>query len=127
MILGASRAESIREVLANRVKGKTAAGLASVPQFQAGRAQYPENLNGLSYLDFQKIDWQALKDRWLEEAKKSSAPKSPDAAKNAVPSATAAPDWLAQANPQVFARHLHYSSSVSWKDSKGIHWDQWLE
>jgi hypothetical protein len=127
MILGASRAESIREVLANRVKGTTAAGLASVPQFQAGRAQYPENLNGLSYLDFQKIDWQALKDRWLEEAKKSSAPKSPDAAKNAVPSATAAPDWLAQANPQVFARHLHYSSSVSWKDSKGIHWDQWLE
>jgi len=32
-----------------------------------------------------------------------------------------APDWLAQINSQVFARHLHYSSSVSWKDSKGIH------
>jgi hypothetical protein len=36
-------------------------------------------------------------------------------------------DWLAQVNPQVFSRHLHYSSSVSWKDAKGIHWDQWLQ
>src|SRR5260370_1440960 len=37
------------------------------------------------------------------------------------------PDWLEQMNLQVVARHLHYSSSVSWKDSKGIHWDQWVE
>lgn len=36
-------------------------------------------------------------------------------------------DWLTQVNAQVFSRHLHYSTGVSWKDSKGIHWDQWLE
>ena len=124
MILGASRIETLREVLANRAKA-SAAGLATVPQFQAGRGQFPENLNGLSYLDFQKIDWQALKERWIEEAKKSSVAKTVNASKDAVPST--APDWLAQINPQVFSRHLHYSSSVSWKDSKGIHWDQWVE
>lgn len=125
MILGASRIETLREVLANRVNA-SAAGLATLPQFQAGRAQFPENLNGQSYFDFQKVDWQALKDRWIEEAKKkSSVAKTVNASKDAVPST--APDWLAQINPQVFSRHLHYSSSVSWKDSKGIHWDQWVE
>jgi hypothetical protein len=125
MILGANRIESVREVLSNRAHASTAAGLAAFPQFQAGRAKFPENLNGLSYFDFQKVDWRGLKDRWIEEAKKSPVAKTVNASKDAVPSTT--PDWLAQIDPQVFARHLHYSSSVSWKDSKGIHWDQWVE
>jgi len=125
MVLGSSRIETLREVLANRAHTSSAAGLAAVPQFHAGRAQFPENLNGFSYFDFQKVDWQALKDRWIEEAKKSAVAKSANSSQNAVPST--APDWLAQMNLQVVSRHLHYSSSVSWKDAKGIHWDQWLE
>jgi hypothetical protein len=125
MILSGSRIETLREVLSNRAHASTAAGLATVPQFQAGRAQFPQNLNGLSYFDFQRVDWQALKDRWVEEAKKSAVAKNVNSSKEAVPST--APDWLAQINPQVFSRHLHYSSSVSWKDAKGIHWDQWVE
>jgi hypothetical protein len=124
MILGAHRIETLHEVLLNHAQA-SAAGLATVPQFQAGRAQFPENLSGLSYFDFQKVDWQALKDRWIEEAKKSPVAKTVSTSKNGVP--TTAPDWLAQINPQVFSRHLHYSSSVSWKDAKGIHWNQWLE
>src|SRR6267143_3695078 len=125
MILGSSRVETLREVLANRANTPTAAGLASVPQFQARRAQFPENLSGLSYFDFQKVDWPAVKDRWIEEAKKSSVAKTVNSSKDGVPSTV--PDWLAQMNLQVVARHLHYSSSVSWKDAKGIHWDQWVE
>jgi len=125
MILGGSRIETLREALSNRAHASSAAGLATVPQFQASRAQFPENLNGLSYLDFQRVDWPALRDRWVEEAKKSSVAKNVDSSNKAVPSAAA--DWLAQINPQVFSRHLHYSSSVSWKDAKGIHWDQWVE
>jgi hypothetical protein len=125
MVLGSSRIETLREVLANRAHTSSAAGLAAVPQFHVGRAQFPENLNGFSYFDFQKVDWQALKDRWIEEAKKSAVAKSANSSQNAVPST--APDWLAQMNLQVVSRHLHYSSSVSWKDAKGIHWDQWLE
>jgi hypothetical protein len=125
IILGATRMETLREALSNRAHTSTAAGLATVPQFRAGRARFPENVNGLSYFDFQKVDWQALKNRLIEEAKKSSAAKTVNASKDNVPSA--APDWLGQINPQVFARHLHYSSSVSWKDAKGIHWDQWVE
>ena len=125
MVLGANRIDTLREVLANRSSGSAAAGLATVPQFQAGRAQFPENLNGRSYFDFQKIDWQAVKDRWVEEAKKSSPAKSMNSSQKTTPTKT--PDWLSQANPQVLSRHLHYSSSVSWKDSKGLYWDQWVE
>src|SRR6202521_1872350 len=125
MILGVNRIEALREVLSNRAHASTAAGLASVPQFQSGRAHSPENLNGLSYFDFQEVDWQALKDRWIEQSKKGPVAKTLSSSKNTAPST--APDWLARIDPQVFARHLHYSSSVSWKDSKGVHWDQWVE
>jgi len=125
MILGSSRVETLREVLANRAHASTTAGLASVPQFQARCGQFPENLSGLSYFDFQKVDWQGVKDRWVAEAKKSSVARTVSPSKDGLPSTV--PDWLERMNLQVVARHLHYSSSVSWKDSKGIHWDQWVE
>jgi hypothetical protein len=125
MVIGASRLETLREVLANRSNGTAAAGLASVAKFQAGRAKFPEKVDGLSYFDFQKVDWQAAKDRWIEDAKKSSPAKSANSAKKTA--APTNPDWLSLVNPRVFPQHLHYSSSVSWKDSKGIHWDQWVE
>ena len=125
MILGATRAETLREILANRVNASPTAGLASVPQFQAGRARFPGNLSGLSYFDFQKVDWQAARDRWMQDAKKSAVAKTVSASKEGVSST--APEWLGQMNLQVVSRHLHYSSSVSWKDAKGIHWDQWVE
>jgi len=125
MILGSSRVETLREVLAIRAHASTTAGLASVPQFQARRGQFPENLSGLSYFDFQKVDWQGVKDRWVAEAKKSSVARTVSPSKDGLPSTV--PDWLERMNLQVVARHLHYSSSVSWKDSKGIHWDQWVE
>jgi hypothetical protein len=125
MILGATRIDTLREALSHRAPGSSAAGLGAVPQFQAGRARFPEKLVGLSYFDFQRVDWQALKDRWVEEAKKTSMAKSVDSSNKTV--ASAAAEWLTKTNPQVFSRHLHFSSSVSWKDSKGIHWDQWVE
>lgn len=81
MILGASRAETLREVLSNRSKGPAAAGLATVPQFQASRAKFPENLNSMSYFDFQKVDWQGLRDRLVAESKKNSVAKSLEPAK----------------------------------------------
>src|SRR5260370_4654030 len=42
MVLGSSRIETLREVLANRAHVSTTAGLAIVPQFQARRGQFPE-------------------------------------------------------------------------------------
>jgi len=127
MLIGASRAETLREVLSNRSRGPAATGLATVPQFQASRANFPKNLNSMSYFDFQKVDWPGLRDRLVAESKKTSAAKSLEPTKKPVTSASTSLDWLTQVNTQVFPRHLHYSTGVSWKDSNGIHWDQWLE
>jgi len=124
LILASSRAETLREVLANRGKGTAFASLASVPQFQAARAQFPESLNGSSYFDFQKVDWQALKDRWLAGGSSNSLASDGGTSGK---TASKIPDWLARMNAGIISRHLHCSSSFSWKDSKGVHWEQWVE
>jgi len=83
---------------------------------------------GLAFVNFQKIDYQALKARWIEEAKKSperSARK--DSSDTPQSTAPQIPDWLLNINPEVFPRHLHYLAGASWKDSKGLHFDEWLE
>ena len=125
MIIGASKSETLHEVLAARAKGPANGGIAAAPEFQANIAKYPEILNSMSFLDFQKIDWSGLQARWIEESKKGTAAKTLAPSKDPAPAAVS--DWLSEINPQVFARHLHYSSSVSWKDASGIHWDQWVE
>jgi hypothetical protein len=80
-------------------------------------------------MDLQKVDYQALKTRWIEQAKKSSPPpkKSSTGGSTSQSGPGQVPDWLLNINPEVFPRHLHYLAGASWKDSKGIHFDEWLE
>jgi hypothetical protein len=101
-----------------------------VPRFQSLRAQFPANVNSLTYADLQKVDWPALRDRLVAEAKKSEAAK-PVAAK-AADSTKQTPalnfsDLLQLIDPKAFSRHLHYSSGTSWKDAHGVHIEQWTE
>jgi hypothetical protein len=124
-LIGAGRAETLHEFLAARSQGSAATNLAATAKFQAARAAYPEKLDGINYFDFQKVDWQALKTRWVEEAKKISEKQS--AAGSSKAAATKVPNLLSDANPQVFPRHLHFMAGASWKDAKGIHFDQRLE
>ncbi len=120
-IVGATRNETVRDLLATR----SASNAISAAQFKTARTSYPEKINGLNYFDFQKIDWPALKARWIEEAKKVSETQNATAQQKAA--AAKVPSLLTNANPQVFPRHLHYMAGASWKDAKGIHFDQWLE
>jgi hypothetical protein len=124
-LLGAGRAETLHDFLASRSQTSATTNLAATAKFQAARAAYPEKLVGLNYFDFQKVDWQALKDRWVQEAKKASE-KQATAGSQKTP-ADKIPNLLSDANPQVFPRHLHFMAGASWKDAKGIHFDQWLE
>lgn len=129
-VIGASSVDALRETLAYRANASATAGLAGVPQFQANRGSAPANLIGLSYFNFQKVDWQAAKDRWLQDGKKPALARGVASIGPAAAMATTSttiPDWLSQVNAQALARHLHSSWSVSWKDAKGIHWDQWIE
>ena len=125
-VLGASKVETLHQILAQRSQN-TASGFASLPQFQAARSQFPQNVDGLSYVDFKKIDWPGLKDHWIREMKKSSTSKAL-AGQKATPAPPApVPAWLEQIDPQVFSRHLHSAFAASWKDAKGFHFEEWLD
>jgi hypothetical protein len=123
-ILGASRSQTLRDLLAQRAPTPAEAGFSVSPRLQTARALFPEKLNGVSFFDFQKLDWQALRDRWLAKAKTAESKTSKTEAKISNPHGL---DWLKQINTQVLSRHLHFASSASWKDAKGIHYDGWLE
>ena len=123
-ILGASRSQTLRDLLAHRTLTAAEAGFSVSPRLQTARAQFPEKLNGVSFFDFQKVDWHAFRDRWLAEAKTAEAKAPKTGAKSSNPHGL---DWLEQINTQVLTRHLHFASSASWKDAKGIHYDGWLE
>ncbi len=127
MVIASSSIDTLRETLAYRAKASATAELAGVSQFQANRGSAPPNLIGLSYFDFQKVDWQAAKDHWLQQAKKPQIAKGAAGVGTASIGPSTITDWLSQINAQALSRHLHTSWSVSWKDAQGIHWDQWIE
>ncbi len=120
LIVAASRNDSVREMLAERSSG--AVGPAP-PAWHAARAKFPATINGLSFLDFQKIDWSVAKARWNTEHKKSSTTARADQA--AHPGALT--NALKDLDPQVFPRRLHLAAGASWKDMHGMHFDGWIE
>ena len=124
-VLAAGHSETLHDLLAARSAASADPGPGVAAPFQAARAGYPAKLNGVNYFDFQKVDWTAVKDRWVEEAKKASAKPSSAGSPKGV--SAKVPDLLTTVNPQVFPRHLHFMAGASWKDAKGIHFDQWLE
>ncbi len=121
LLLGASKSEPLHALLAR--SGGTSD--ATIPKnFLAGRKQFPEKLNGLSYFDMQRVDWPGMQAQWLAESKQAVASaKTTDAAA----SAQKRSDWLATMNPAVFKRYLHAMIGASWKDAHGVHFDEWVD
>jgi hypothetical protein len=116
------RSESLREALA--ASKATAGNHQTGPQpLESARTRYPANLNGLSFMDFQKIDWAAAKERWTAESRKASATAG---TRKEVQHQVFA-DQLKGLDPQVLARHLHFTAGASWKDAQGLHFDGWVE
>jgi hypothetical protein len=121
LLLGASKSEPLHALLAQPAGN---ADPAPPKNFLAARSQFPEKVNGFSYFDIQKVDWPGMKTRWLAEAKKAAADaKTADAAA----SQKTLSDALDTMNPQVFPRHLHTMIGASWKDEKGVHFDEWMD
>ena len=124
LLLGAGRSETLHALLAQRALPGGAEKYAATMPFHTARAQFPEKLNGFSYFDFQKLDWQALKARWVEEAKTTLEKQN---ASGDAKTTSTFPSWLQRADPRVFPRHLHSATGASWKDARGLHFDQWLD
>jgi hypothetical protein len=128
-LLGASQTDVLHKYLGLSSSG---ADPAAPKSFQAARAQFPEKLNGLTYVDLQKLDWAALKAKWIAEAEKSAqAAKSTDASTSKPTDASKTPQpvpsWLNLISPDVIPRHLRTVAGASWKDTKGVHFDEWIE
>ena len=120
-IYGAPKFESVKEALAGRDIMHT---MVLTP-LQAARADYPAKINGLYFFDFSKVDWAAAKAHWIEEARKAAA--KPTATADQKAAAAKVPHVLADANPATLQRHLHTMAGASWKDAKGVHFDEWLQ
>jgi hypothetical protein len=120
-IYGAPKYESVKEAIA----GRDTMHIMVLTPLQEARPDYPAKINGLYLFDFQKVDWAAAKTRWIEEAKKAAAKTTATADQKAA--AARIPHILADANPQTLQRHLHIMVGASWKDEKGIHFDQWIQ
>ena len=120
-LVGATKNETLRVLLAQPAANSD---FLSTKPILAARNQFPEKLNGFSYFDFQKIDWPAMKSKWQAEASSAAAK-----AKTADEASTSKKlsDWLANVNPEVFPRYLHTMTGASWKDAKGLHFDEWMD
>jgi hypothetical protein len=119
-IYGAPKFESVKEAIA----GKDMMHTMVLTPIQEARPDYPAKINGLYFFDFSKVDWPAAKARWMEEAQKSAKPTATADQKAATAKAH---HILAEANPATLQRHLHTMVGASWKDEKGIHFDQWIQ
>jgi len=121
LLFGSSKSETLHRYVG---QAPTSPDAAVPKNILAARGQFPEKLNGFSFFDFQKVDWAGLKEKWVAEANKSAqSAKTTDAANNNKKLS----DWLSQVNPEVFPRHLHTMTGASWKDAKGVHFDEWLD
>lgn len=124
MILGATQSESLHAMLAPKPLPASATPFPAAPALLPVRAQYPDKISGFTYFDVQKFDWPVIKQEWLKHLK-TSANSQPANTKTSVPRDP--PAWLIRLNPQIISRHLHTASSASWKDAKGVHFDEWLD
>jgi hypothetical protein len=121
VLFGASKSDTLHKFMAITPASPDPAQFKNL---LAARAQFPQKLDGFSYFDFQKVDWPGLRTKWIADAKKAAqTAKSTDAANQNKKLS----DWLDQVNPEVFPRHLHSMTGASWKDAKGVHFDEWLD
>jgi hypothetical protein len=122
MILVVGNRETLRAPLAQ--KASPAAANQLTP-FLSSHNDGHAMLNGLSFTDFQKFDWQSLKN--LPGRNKATGAS---VLLGFAPDKTApAPEksWLEEIDPKVFSRHLHLSFGYTWKDANGLHIDGWID
>ncbi|MBS1839986.1 MAG: hypothetical protein JSS69_07020 [Acidobacteria bacterium] len=122
LILVSANKAAFRSPLAKRKSSATPSQLAP---FFAAHSGAPAAVNGLSFLDFQKFDWQSLKN--LPGRNKAIGTS---VLLEFVPDKTVPPQrksWLDEIDPKVFSRHLHLSYGYSWKDANGLHLEGWID
>jgi hypothetical protein len=121
LLFGSSQREILQKVVA---QPPAPPDPAKFPKLLAARAQFPEKLNGFSYMDLQKLDWQGFRARVVTEANKSAHTAKTS---SSIHSDNKLADWLAQVDPSVLYQNLHTMIGASWKDANGVHFEEWLD
>ena len=116
-----SRSDTLRTLLAERAHPGATSAFMLQPRYQQARTHFPATISGMSFFDFQRVDWNAAKTAWLLEARKQVG--KPGTSKND----RTLEQWLEQFHPEVISRHLHTSFGASWKDSSGLKFAGWIE
>lgn len=116
-----SRLDTLRTLLAERAQPGATSAFMLQPRYQQARARFPATINGMSFFDFQRVDWNAAKTKWLLETRKQVG--KPGTSKND----QTFEQWLEQFHPEAISRHLHASFGASWKDSSGLKFQGWIE
>ncbi len=122
MILVAGNRETLRAPIAQSASSATASQLAP---FLSSHNDGHAMLNGLSFTDFQKFDWQSLKNLPGRNRALGATVVMGLAPDKTAPAQEKS--WLEEIDPKVFSRHLHLSLGYSWKDANGIHFDGWID
>jgi hypothetical protein len=121
-VIVGGKADLVRETLAAR-RSPNSENTSVPPTWVQARGQFPKMTAGMSFFDFQRIEWAAAKEKWMAEANKKSTTK--EKTENARADAFA--NAMKDLDPRVFSRHLHLATSASWKDAHGMHFDGWIE
>lgn len=120
-LFGCSKSEPLHALLA---QPSSSPDTGFVKNTLAAQSKFPEKINGFAYFDFRKVDWPGVKEKWIADSKAAAAKAKTTDSADATKKFT---DWLINVNPDVFPRHLHSMTGASWKDSNGMHFDDWIE
>ena len=111
-LLFSGREDTLRALLADKQAGSLR--LAATPGFLKARSRFPERVNGLSYADLSRVNWEAALNRVIQQW---TTPKGK----------TGEAKFLELIPPGLLKNHLHTVAGASWKDAHGIHFDGWIE
>lgn len=106
-------------VLSRVADGGTApaGSLAADAGFRAERRSLPAQVNGISFTDFARLDWELLRDKLRQVLASGQPDAAPDADLN-----RAVDTVLALAK-----KHLKISAGASWKSADGWEFQNWLK
>jgi hypothetical protein len=115
MLLASVRESLVHEAVA-RLAGDAGNALALDSRFLQSRKGLPENLSSLSYADLTQIQW----DKGFDKTRAAGLLRDPQDNSGRNPA-----EALRHLDTAVFSRHLHTSTSGSWKDPDGIYFE-WI-
>lgn len=129
LLVVAPRKAMAREAMARFENAGRAGSLSTDPRFLAARSRLPQNLSGLNYTDFSKIDWTKLQKQiedYTQSAANQAAPAPNSAGQNQEVAKVLSEMWK-RLPLQSLSRYIHASYGGWWKDKHGVYFDSYLE